>query len=149
MFELQVDVLPAGLWVTWLSVPCLALYKLLGVFNSFAMCIYCMLQAQNVLSKNGIKFKQHCRLCKSAVLVCIVEQTSTSLFDIVIWMNFLVSLYCCESILYFTNIWNKCWNDKVLWLQQEQYLVKVKYTLISSHFLCTTSSQTILYKILS
>jgi len=28
-----------------------------------------------------------------------VEQTSTSLFDFVIWINFLVSLYCCESTL--------------------------------------------------
>lgn len=73
---------------------------------------------------------------------CVSCRTSTSHFGIVICINFLVSLYCCESILYFINIWNTCWNEynsNILW----------KYTLISSHFLCTTSFQTILYKRLS
>lgn len=49
---------------------------------------------------------------------CVSCRTSTSHFGIVIWINFLVSLCCCESILYFTNKWNTCWNEynsNILW----------------------------------
>lgn len=73
------------------------LYKPLDVFNSLETCIYCMLQARNVLlliPATAIP------VCESAPLVFPVEQASASPFDIVFYINVLVSLYCCESILY-------------------------------------------------
>lgn len=70
---------------------------------------------------------------------CVSCRTSTSHFCIVIWINFPVSLYCCESILYFTDIWNTCWNEynnNILWKWS---------TLLFQVISCTTSFQTILY----